>query len=235
MTYFDILAFQSELKDWEMKVATNQTEAITMINVQTNIVKSNSFLTHYIDIPVPIKTIMHKFSLVNNETYDFGMVEVDTERRGNIEIHNPSEKPIEVSFHIAPSNYLEMIFQELMSDESLIKWMVLCEKFTFFDPHGRKMCQEFLSINVLSDERLSQVTYFFFKNYFNFINNNEIGEELFINFISEQKEILKGSIKNITDSTQATKPEAKEKCPGGCDNQNMLVSFFNKVCESVNL
>ena len=167
--------------------------------------------------------------IISIESYDFGKVEVNTEKRGSISIQNPSQHPLLISFFIAPSNFLDMIFHELMNEESLIKWMVLCEKVTLYNPYGRKMCQEFLKVNLLTEEKLREVIDFFFKNYFNMVDNNDIEEDLFINFIAEQQNILKNTIKNITDSTKAMKPELKEKCLGNCGEESNLFSFFSKV------
>ena len=194
-----------------------------MLKVRIKISKSS------LDITIPIKKIIKKPELVDSDTYDFGMVEVDTEKRGTLNIFNPSSQPMELSVHLAPPSYLDMIFQELMSEESLIKWMVLCEKVYTVDSSERQMCQEFLKINNVMEKDLKTVIDFFFKNYFDFINNNEVGEELFINFISEQHKILKDTIKNISDSTKAVKPEVLDKCYGDCEEESTFMSFLSKV------
>lgn len=40
LSYFDVLAYQSELKEWEERILNNLTESVTMVDIRTNIVKS---------------------------------------------------------------------------------------------------------------------------------------------------------------------------------------------------
>ena len=166
LTYFDILAYQSELKEWEQRVKMNQTDSISVVKFQTNIVQN---------VTLKIRSVVEQPTLLQNSTYNFGLLEVDTSKRGSITVVNPSKDPITVSFYLAPANYLEMLFKDLMSDESLVKWMVLCNNITFFNPYGKKICQDFLKLNKLGEKRKKEVIDFFFHNYFSLISNNDIG------------------------------------------------------------
>jgi hypothetical protein len=130
ITYFDILAWQVEHKEWEGRERNSLTKSEVFITLDTNVVQN---------ITIPVRTRIQRPKVLKIDTLDFGKVEVDTEKKSSITIYNPSPDPIEVSFAVAPSNFLNQILKELLSDEKLIKWKHVCDKSTFFNPYGRQM------------------------------------------------------------------------------------------------
>ena len=225
ITYLDILAWQVNEKDWDNKQSLRGTDMTSTITIETNMIQN---------LTIPVRTVITKPSLLNQEIYDFGKVEVDTEKVSEIIIHNPSPNPIEVSFFIAPSNFLQTIIDELLKDEKLIKWKLLWDKATFFNPYGRKMWEGLIELHSLSETRKKNVVDYFIRNYFNFITNSEVKEHMLLRFISDQKNFLQQTVKNISDVTNAVKPPTKEDIFKKADSFLDYNSVFSKVNHPIN-
>ena len=202
LTYFDVLAWQVEQKEWDYRLSSRSTETTSIITIETNMIHN---------ISIPVKTVITKPSLLNVASYDFGKVEVGTVKRGSITIHNPSEHPLEVSFYVGPINFLEEIMKDLLSDEKLIKWKQLCDKATFFDPYGRKMCEGLIELNSLSETRRKNVVDYFIRNYFNFVMNPEVDDSILTSFMSDQQLYLQRFVQNVSDITDSLKYDKKEE------------------------
>lgn len=204
LTYFDILAWQVEQKEWENRQSTRSTDETSTITIETNMIQN---------ISIPVRTVITKPTLLNQDKYDFGKIEVETEKRGSITVHNPSPNPIEVSFFIAPPNFLDLIIEKLLSDEKLLYWKQICDKSTFFNPYGRKMCEGFIELYMLPEPRRKAVVDYFIRNYFNFITNGDIKDHTLKRFISDQQLYLQQTVQNISDATSAIKPPVKKEIP----------------------
>lgn len=130
LTYFDILAWQVDQKQWDDRQSPRTTDTSSIITIETNLIQN---------ISIPASTVVTKPSLLSQEVYEFDRIQFGTETRGTITIHNPSPDPLEVSFFIAPENFMEQITSRLLTKENVPMWKVLCEKVTFLDPYGRSM------------------------------------------------------------------------------------------------
>lgn len=116
LTYFDILAWQVEQKQWDNRDLPKTTDTSSIITIDTNMVQN---------ITIPVNTVITKPSLLNQDVYEFDKIEVGTEKRGSITIHNPSPNPLEVSFNIAPANFMDNIINTILSIENRPKWEII--------------------------------------------------------------------------------------------------------------
>lgn len=220
ITYFDVLAWQVESKEWDRREQNSLTESEVLITLDTNVAQN---------ITIPVRTKIERPKLLNMDVLDFGKVEVDTEKRVAFTIFNPSSNPIEVSFAIAPTNFLDLVLNELLSDDKLIKWKHVCDKSTFFNPYGRQMWEGLIELQSSSEEKKDQVIDYFLKNFFHFIMNSEITDNLLKDFVFGQMNLLEKSIKNITDSTKAVKPDVKKRFFKQDSMFDEYYSMFSKV------
>jgi hypothetical protein len=113
MLYFDILAWQVEQKEWENLNALRETDTSTIITIETNMVQN---------VSIPAKSVVTKPSLLNQEELIFERIEVGTDKRGKIEIHNPSKNPIEISAFIAPINFIDSIIDQMLNKSKILYW-----------------------------------------------------------------------------------------------------------------
>ena len=88
----------------------------SIITIDTNMVQN---------ITKPVDSGITKPSLLIQDVYEFDKIEVGTEKRGSITIHNPSPDPLEVSFNIAPANFIENIINTILSVENRSKWEII--------------------------------------------------------------------------------------------------------------
>jgi hypothetical protein len=220
LTYLDILAWQVNEKEWEQKQTNHETESTYLLTIETNAVQN---------LTVPVQTIVTKPSLLTYDVYDFGNVEVDTDKNGKIVVHNPSPNAMEVSFFIAPPNFLQIIIDELLSDEKLIKWKHICDKSTFFNPYGRKMCEGLIELHSLTSEEKKSVVDYFIRNYFTFITNGDIQDEMLSRFISDQQLFLQNVVQNISDATNSIKPPLKKEISKQEEGMLSIYSTLSKV------
>lgn len=202
ITNFDILAWQAEQKQWDNKESPKNADSNTIITIETNMIQN---------ITVPVSTILTKPSLLNQDIYEFEKIEVGTSKRGKITIHNPSPNPLEVSFFIAPSNYVQNIINQILSPHNLPQWKKLCDSLTFFDAYGRLMCENLLNLNSLNEKSRMTTIDYFIMNYFNFIIMGSADNSELKPFISEQYQFLNQQVRNITDASNAVKPPVKNE------------------------
>lgn len=220
LTYLDILAWQVNEKEWEQKQANHETESTYLLTIDTNAVQN---------LTIPVQTVVTKPSLLTSDVYDFGNVEVDTDKNGTIVVHNPSPNAIEVSFFIAPQNFLQVIINDLLSDEKLIKWKHICDKSTFFNPYGRKMCEGLIELHSLTSEKKKDVIDYFIRNYFTFITNGDIQDDVLSRFISDQQLFLQQVVQNISDATNSIKPPLKKEISKQEEEMRSVYSSLSKV------
>lgn len=116
LTYFDVVAWYVEESEWRQQEIMNKTVSNLQVNINTNVNQN---------IQIPVKTSIIRPKLVAIDEYVFNKIEVGTEKRGKITIHNPTPFPLEVSFYIASSDYLNSIINELLSESKLHNWKVL--------------------------------------------------------------------------------------------------------------
>lgn len=202
LTYFDIIAWQVEQKEWQAIETSPPTDYTSIITIETNMIQN---------ITIPVKSVITRPLLLTQEKYSFDRIEVGTEKRGTITIHNPSPNPIEVSFHIAPSDFLDNLINELLDEENLGYWKQLCDKSTFFDPYGRKMCKEISEIKDLTPSNRKIAIDYFLKHYYKFLMNRDIDSYELKNFIAEQIFMLQSNVVNITKATEVQKPPVKKE------------------------
>ena len=218
LTYFDVVAWQVEESEWRLQEALNKTDSNLIVTIETNMNQN---------IIVPVKTSIVRTKLLSIDEYVFDKIEVGTDKRGKLTIHNPSPYPIEVSFYIASSDFLKLITNEILNESKLQSWKILCDKMTFFDPIGRKSWEDLGRLYSLSESKRNEVTDFFFRNFFNFIANGDPGDPFVKMFVAEYQMFLQKNIKNITDTTLALKPPviAERKQPDVFDK---LMNYWNK-------
>ena len=223
LTYFDIFAWQVEQKQWDNKDFSKRADTGSIITIDTNMVQN---------ITIPVNSGITKPSLLSQDVYEFDKIEVGTEKRGSITIHNPSPDPLEVSFNIAPSNFMENIINTILSIENRPKWEIICNKTTFFDLYGRDMCISLNILESLSESKRKIVIDYFIQNYFTFILMGDSSDIEIKEFIANQKAFLKQSVQNITDATNSAKPSVKtEKLNDdfGIIFQRFLNKLYNKL------
>lgn len=223
ITYFDVVAWYVEESEWKQQEAMNKTTSNLLITIDTNINQN---------IKVPVRTSIIRPKLVASDEYIFNKIEVGTEMRGKITIYNPAPFPIEVSFYIASSDYLKSIINEILSENKLYNWKVLCDKMTFFDPIGRNNCEDLSKLYSLPESKRNEIKDFFFRSFFNFISNGEPGDQITKMFVADIHGFLQKSIKNITDTTLTLKPAviSERKQPDVFDKlSNYWNKFKNKI------
>lgn len=218
LTYFDVIAWYVEESEWRQQEIMNKTISNLQVSIDTNINQN---------IQVPVRSSISRPKLVDTDEYVFNKIEIGTEKRGKITIHNPTPFPIEVSFYIASSDYLKSIINEVLSESKLHNWKILCDKMTFFDPIGRNNWEDLGKLYSLSESKRNEIKDYFFRSFFNFISNGEPGDQISKMFVSDIHGFLQKSIKNITDTTLAFKPPviSERKQPDVFDK---LLNYWNK-------
>lgn len=116
LTHYDVLAWQIEENELKAMELASQKDTSLHVTIETNLIQN---------ISIPVKSIIARPKLLDVDEYVFERLEVGTSKRGTVTIFNPSPLPMEISFYIAPPNFLENVINELFSESKLSTWRVL--------------------------------------------------------------------------------------------------------------
>ena len=97
------------------------------------------------------------------------------------------------------------------------------------------MCEGLIELHSLTQEKKKDVIDYFIRNYFTFIINGDIQDEVLSRFISDQQLFLNQIVQNISDATNSIKPPLKKEISKQEEGMFSIYSTLSKVRASITL